>query len=504
MAEQLSKQQIYDRIRATSKDSYILEEMQRLGFWESGNEPTLSEILIKQEATIQKELNELLAQDRKFQDKEAMLVEMRKARMKAAKEKRVETQQKREQKKIEKAEKWKLTQEKEIIYLGEHVSKSLHHKESNSDLLNKYSLPVFEDALALANKMEIDLKALQYLAYNRTVSKIQHYHTFEVSKKSGGKRKISTPKPKLKELQAWILETILQKIPNTNEAHGFVKERSIVTNAKPHLEQDIVINIDLKDFFPTITHKRVKGLFHKMGYSEQIATILSLLCTYSEVDEIDLDGVTYYVQTGERKLPQGAPTSPAISNLVVYKMDKKISGLAKKLNFTYTRYADDMSFSTSNDNADNVSRLLFFIKKIILSEGFTIHPDKIHLMRNGMQKKVTGVVVNEKLNIERIQLKKFRALLHNINKNGWKDQQWGKAIHLINAIEGYINYVVMVNPEKGAQFKNSLSEIITKHGKPILPKLETPIKKEPIVVPIEEEPKVAPEKEQPENWWNIF
>ncbi|CAM4110317.1 MULTISPECIES: retron St85 family RNA-directed DNA polymerase [Flavobacterium] len=504
MSEKLSKQQIYDRIKATSKDSYILEEMQRLGFWQSGAEPSLSEILIQQETTIQKELNALLAQDKKFQNKEAMLVEMRKARMKAAKERRVETLQKREQLKIEKAQKWKLTQEKEIIYLGDQVSKGLNIQETNAALLDNYNLPVFEDVLALAQSMQIDLKALQYLAYHRSVSKIHHYHTFEVSKKSGGKRKISTPKPKLKELQNWILENILHKIPHTDEAHGFIKKRSIVTNAKPHLEKDIVINIDLKDFFPTITHKRVKGLFHKMGYSEQIATILSLLCTYSEVDEIDLDGVTYYVQSGERKLPQGAPTSPAISNMIVYKMDKKISGLAKKLNFTYTRYADDMTFSTSNENALNVSRLLYFIKKIITSEGFIIHPDKIHIMRNGMQKKVTGVVVNKKLNVDRLQLRKFRAVLHNINQNGWKDQQWGKAIHLINAVEGYINYVAMVNPEKGAQFKKSLVAIISKHGKPEIEK-PTPIEKEKLIVPpVLEEPKTIVEDQKPGNWWNIF
>lgn len=504
MSEQLSKQQIYDRIRATSKDSYILEEMQRLGFWQSGTEPTLSEIIIRQEATIEKELNELLAKDKKFSNREAMVLEMRKARMKLAKEKRVETKSNQEKKRLEKAENWKLIQQQQILYLGEEVSGGLNIKKIDSSILAHYNLPVFEDALVLAKSMQIDLKALQYLAYNRKVSKINHYHTFELEKKSGGKRKISAPKPKLKEIQTWILENILHKIPYTIEAHGFIKERSIVTNAQPHINKDIVVNIDLKDFFPTVTYKRVKGLFHKIGYSEEIATILSLLCTYSEINETTLDGVTYYVQSGERKLPQGSPASPAISNLIVYKMDKKISGLAKKLNFSYTRYADDMSFSTTHENSQNVSRLLHFTKKIIESEGFVIHPDKVHVMRKGMQQKVTGVVVNKKLNVDRIQLRKFRAVLHNIEKNGWKDQKWGKAIHVINAIEGYINYVYMVNPEKGTAFKQKLKNIITQHGQPQIEKIIIPEKVIPIAASVPDEIKEIATEQQPENWWNIF
>lgn len=190
--------------------------------------------------------------------------------------------------------------------------------------------------------------------------------------------------------------------------------------------------------------------------------------------------------------------------MIVYKMDKKINGLAKKLNFSYTRYADDMSFSTTEENSQNVSRLLYYTKKIIESEGFIIHPDKVHVMRKGMQQKVTGVVVNKKLNIDRIQLRKFRALLHNIEKNGWKDQQWGKAIHLINAIEGYINYVYMVNPEKGTAFKQSLKTIIKKHGQPNIAKTSIPEKVTPIVVPVLEEVEEIVTDQKPENWWNIF
>ena len=510
MSEKLSRQQIYDRIRTTSKDSYILEEMQRLGFWESSGMPTLSEILIKREAAANQELQKLLEQDRKYNDQEAMLKEMRKARMKLAREKRVETKQKHKEKATLKAEKWKQTQLQQIIYLGAGVSAGLNHTVSDSTLLKKFNLPVFETVTALAAAMQLDLAALRYLIYQRKVSRINHYHNFEVAKKSGGKRQISAPKPRLKELQLWVLETILNQVPVGDVAHGFIKDRSIVTNAQPHLQQDIVINVDLKDFFPSISYRRVKGLFHKLGYAEQQATILALICTQAETEEVEMDGQRYYVQKGNRVLPQGSPASPAISNLIAYKLDKKVRGLATKLNFNYSRYADDLSFSTTEDNQKNIAAFLYFLKKIIESEGFELHPSKTHIMRKGNLQKVTGIVVNEKLNVQRSELRKFRALLHNLESRGWQDQQWGKAKHLINAVEGYINYVHMVNPEKGLQFKKQLEGIVLKYGYPVVETTAREVKSaEPVPEPKPIETQTALPSNKPiapatGDWWNIF
>jgi RNA-directed DNA polymerase len=509
MAERLSRQQIYDRIRTTSKDSYILEEMQRLGFWESSGAPTLSETLIRQEAAVTQELNALLEQDRKYSNQEVMLKEMRKARMKLAKEKREQTKQKAKQKRIGKAERWKQMQSQQIIYLGNGVSGGLSNTTADTASLQKFSLPVFNAVTDLAEQMKLDLAALRYLLYQRKVSTVNHYHVFELPKKSGGRRRISAPKKRLKNLQLWVLDTILNQVGIGEVAHGFIKERSIVTNAAPHLKKDIVINVDLKDFFPTINYKRVKGLFHTFGYSEQIATILALICTQPETEEVEMDGVRYYVQQGNRYLPQGSPASPAISNLIAYKLDKKVQGLATKLNFTYTRYADDLSFSTSKEHEKKIAPLLYFLKKIIESEGFQLHPEKTHIMRSNRQQKVTGIVVNEKLNVARSQLRKFRALLHNIETQGWKDQQWGKARHLIHAIDGYIHYVQMVNPEKGKIFKAQLAQIVAKHGYPILEQPGNGLAEMPLpqMTPPDlqkekqpEEPAVAP----PIDWWNIF
>lgn len=509
MAEKLTRQQIYDRIRTTSKDSYILEEMQRLGFWASSDVPTLSETLIKKEAAAMQELNKLLEQDRKYSNQEAMLKEMRKARMKLAREKREETKQKAKQKRKDKAESWQQKQAQHITYLGAGVSGGLNHTASDTALLQSFNLPVFNTAADLAADMKLGLADLRYLLYQRKVSKISHYHVFELPKKSGGKRRIAAPKKRLKYLQLYVLHKILGQVPIGPAAHGFISERSIVTNAAAHLKKDIVINVDLKDFFPTITYGRVKGLFHTLGYSEQLATIFALICTQPETEEVELDAVRYYVQKGNRYLPQGSPASPAISNLIAYKLDKKVQGLAAKFNFTYTRYADDLSFSTTKEYAGNIASLLYFLKKIIVSEGFQLHPDKTQIMRTGGQQKVTGIVVNEKLNVARVQLRKFRALLHNIKTHGWNGQQWGKARHLINAVEGYIHYVHMVNPEKGKCFKQELKEIVQQHGYPVTDAViaDADIKPGSAVDTGAPVPEIKPEPQaipQQTDWWNIF
>ncbi|REC61267.1 RNA-directed DNA polymerase [Chryseobacterium pennae] len=504
MSQSLTRQQIYDRIKASSKDSYILEEMKRLGFWQETSTPSLPEQLIQKEAVLQQELQELLAKDRKYGNQEAMLREMRKKRMQEAKAKREVTKQKNEQKLQDKADHWKTLQQQQIIYLGENVSKGLHKTDSDTEKLLQFSLPVFENILDFSQKSGYSLSVIKYLAFHRRVSKKSHYHVFEISKKSGGKRKISAPKSQLKGFQQWILDNILNKILVGEVVHGFTAKKSIVTNAEPHLGKDIIINIDLQDFFPSISYKRVKGLFVKLGYSEQLATIFALACTHAHTEEALLDGVKYFVHKGDRFLPQGSPASPAISNSIAYKLDKRLQGLALKLGFVYTRYADDLTFSTNDDNEQNINKLLYFVKQIIKDENFTVHPDKLHIMRRKNQQKVTGIVVNEKLNVERNKLRKFRALLHNIEVNGWQNQTWGKAFHLINAIEGYINFINMVNPSKALIFREKLNMIIAKHGKPIVETgKEIPEKVEIIEVSEVKEEIIAP-KEDKTDWWNIF
>jgi RNA-directed DNA polymerase len=496
----LTRQQIYDRIRETSKDEFVLEEMKRLGFWgKKDGEPGVPELLIKKEATLQKELNKLWEEKRKFQNKEAVLKEMRLKRMAEAKAKREINKKKREQQRFEKAEAWKNKKATEIIYLGENVSVGLNHTENNIATLQKHSLPVFANETALATAMGVDLKELRFLAFNRKVSTVSHYRKFYMPKKSGGQRMISAPMPRLKKVQYWILENLLNKVALHKAVNGFVAKRSIVTNAQPHVGKHLVLNMDVKDFFPSVHFKRVKGLLQQLGYSEKIATILALICTEAATDEVAIDGKNYFVQKGNRVLPQGAPTSPAITNILCFSLDSRLQGLANKLRCNYTRYADDITFSGGEDI--NAQQLVWRIKKILQDEGFTVHPEKIRIMRKGTRQEVTGVVVNQQLNVNRKDLRQFRALLHNLKKSNPAAMQQHPE-NLSNSILGYANFIKMVNPLKGnkvqqsimALFQNNVVKIhYNSSSKGTTKKIPAP--------PAENKPPEKDDTDKP--WWNI-
>ena len=196
------RQQLYERIKASTKESVILEEMKRLGFWKKdAGVPSMPEQLILKEADLTKELNTLLEQQRRYQNKEQALKEMRKARLEKSRQKREANKERRKKEKEEKAAKWKAVKEKDITYLGEDVSKGLNNKETDPDKLAKNQLPVIDSVESLANTMSTSTGMIRYLAYNRIVSKTTHYIRFYIPKKTGGKRLISTPMPKLKQAQ---------------------------------------------------------------------------------------------------------------------------------------------------------------------------------------------------------------------------------------------------------------------------------------------------------------
>jgi RNA-directed DNA polymerase len=459
------RQQLYDRIKASTRDSVILEEMKKLGFWGKNSDvPSLPEQLILKESDLTKELNALLQQQQKFQNKEAALKAIRIERLAKSRAKREENKQLRKKKKEEKAARWKERKEKDILYLGEQVSKGLNNKETNVSKLSTLQLPQLNTIEDLAKAMTTTAGTLRYLAYNRIVSKSSHYKRFYIPKKTGGKRLISTPMPKLKQAQYWILENILNKLTLHDAAHGFVKKRSIVSNALPHVKAEVVINIDMKDFFPSISYPRVKGIFQSFGYSEQLSTIFALLCTEAECDEIELDGERYFASSTERHLPQGAPTSPALTNILCRKLDARLNGVSKKIGFVYTRYADDLTFSASGEAAGKVKTLMGFIKKIIREENLDIHPDKVRVLRKGARKEVTGIVVNEKPSVDARELDRFRALLFQIEKDGIAGKHWNNSNNLLASIKGYAGFVAMVDPAKGKILVERVAKILAAHN----------------------------------------
>ena len=469
MSQPTSRQELYDRIRESSKDEVILEEMIRLGFWPEQDEmPEDPADEIRRRGELERELNALRTEQSRLHNVEAMKQEALKRRLKESRDKRLENKRRKEKEKRTRALEWAQRKERDIVFLGEGVSSGLEDRTGDEERLRRQNLPVLNHARVIAEAMDITVAELRFLAFHRRVSQTSHYQRFKVPKKTGGERLISAPMPRLKAAQKWILDHIVGKIEVHDAAHGFVPTRSIVSNASVHVGRDVVVNVDLKDFFPSIGYKRVKGLFRALGYSNAARTILALLCTEPEIETIELDGTKYHVMVNgtdgpQRRLPQGAPTSPAITNLICRRLDRRLHGTATKLGFTYTRYADDLSFSGAAD-AD-VGKLLRRVRWIARQEGFEAHPDKTRIFRAGRRQEVTGIVVNEEPTLAKGTLRRFRALLFQIEKDGPEGKHWNGNQDVLAAAYGFASYVAMVNPAKGAPLKAQVTALLDKHGR---------------------------------------
>lgn len=277
------------------------------------------------------------------------------------------------------------------------------------------------------------------------------YVEFEIAKRSGGKRRISAPRARLKEVQRALLEQILAHMPAHEAAHGFVKGRSTVSNAEPHTGANVVVRVDLEDFFPTVHYRRVKGLFMSHGYGDEVASALAGLTTHRPKLA---DGTVVWPGA----LPQGAPTSPTIANLVCRRMDARLTALAKKYGATYTRYADDLSFSFKAP-PEKMGRFMWWVNAILQQEGFLENNPKRRVMRRAHRQRVTGLTVNEQVSIPRVDRRRFKAILANCRKHGVASQARGRK-DFDSWLRGYAAYVKMVHPELGERWQREVKELL--------------------------------------------
>lgn len=286
----------------------------------------------------------------------------------------------------------------------------------------------------LADFLNVPRKQLSYILYIKDIKNL--YTSFELHKKSGGVRKINAPIKELKEIQRKLVVGLenhtKKKRENNNISHAFEKKKNIITNAKIHRNKKLVLNIDLENFFESIHFGRVRGFFHKNKnflLSIEVATILAQISCY------------------EGKLPQGAPSSPIISNLICEILDYRLLKIAKKYKLHYTRYADDLTFST-NDNKFLELQTEFYeeISKELVKAGFKINVKKKRLQLEQSRQVVTGLVVNKKINVNRIYYKETRAMAHQLYKQGSFEINSETAIP--NQLEGrfaFINQLTWYN-----------------------------------------------------------
>jgi RNA-directed DNA polymerase len=380
---------------------------------------------------------------------------------------REERQQIKERKKAEAAERKRRHAEDvqrrratDIVFLGRGVSKGLADRRANVERLQSAGLPILSTPADVAQAMGVTISRLRWLAFHSEASSNIHYVRFSVPKKSGGIRELASPHRDLAGCQEWILENILTKVAVREQAHGFVCGRSTLTNASPHVSAEVVVNADLKDFFPSITFPRVKGAFQSLGYSPAAATILALLCTECPRRTVTYEGQTYHVATGPRGLPQGACTSPALSNIISRRLDVRLAGICAKLGWQYTRYADDLTFSSSGEAAAKVGYLLARVRHIVGEEGFTVNEKKTRVLRRNTAQTVTGIVVNDRTAVSRRTIRRLRAILHRAGKEGLKAQNRHGHPHFLSWLEGMIAYVSMVNPDQGRPLRARLDAIL--------------------------------------------
>jgi retron-type reverse transcriptase len=275
---------------------------------------------------------------------------------------------------------------------------------------------------------------------------------------------LSAPKTELAQAQRWVLQNILVRLPTDRQAHGFVTGRSTVTNARPHVGQDVVVNLDLSTFFPSITFARVRGFFEHLGYSPAVATVLALLCTEAPRQAADFGGTRYWVATGPRGLPQGACTSPAISNQIVRKLDRRLTGMAGGLGWQYTRYADDLTFSAGEGKRPQIGMLMAKVRHIAQDEGFQLNPRKGRVQRAGGRQTVTGIVVNDRPGVPREEVRRLRAILHGARKTGLEAQNRAGLPHFESWLQGKLAYLAMVDPERGGAMLRELRELQAGRG----------------------------------------
>ena len=336
-------------------------------------------------------------------------------------------------------------EKREII---ERVSK-LQNKEDLLQLLND----IVRDELGCENAFSFSMKQLNYYCNPNHIQ--GRYHHFSIPKKSGGKRKISAPSRGLSHLLRYVNIMLKALYQPSDYAMGFVEGRSVVDNASKHIGQNYVFNTDLEDFFPSIPQPRVWKRFQlpPFNFNQEIASVLAGLCCIKDEQE---DGNVICV------LPQGAPTSPLITNAICDRLDRKLSGLAHRFGLHYSRYADDITFSSMHNVYQEDGKFRKELLRIITGQGFRMNTEKTRLQKQGARQEVTGLIVSYRVNTSRKYIAEIRNILHIWEKYGYSDAYKSFYPHykeqkghvkkgepmLENVLYGKLQYLKMVKGDK--------------------------------------------------------
>ena len=273
----------------------------------------------------------------------------------------------------------------------------------------------------------------------------RHYHSVLIPKSDGSKRKLSVPDLILKTVQRSIADNILSQYPVSRYAKAYKPGGSVIKNALPHVGKNKLLKLDIEGFFDNILYSQVKDIvFYEGKYAEPIRTLLTMLCYYRE------------------SLPQGAPTSPAITNIVMYAFDESVGAFCNARNISYTRYCDDMTFSGDFDERE----IIGFVKDELYKLGLFLKNRKTAVIPNAKRQTVTGIVVNEKINITKDYKKKIRQEMYYIKKFGIDGHLNRMGIadkeQYIRSLKGRVAFVLQAipNDRECAEYKDRLGSFI--------------------------------------------
>ncbi len=326
-------------------------------------------------------------------------------------------------------------------------------------------LPAMHSAGDLAKWLQLTPGQLEWLADLKrhdqpTRQHLQHYHYSLIDKRRGLKRLIESPKTRLKKIQRMINDNILTHASIHESTHGFRKGRSCISHAERHVKKQYVFVFDLAHCFSSIRWQQVYQVFRGLGYQPSVSKYLTGLCTHQSYPRHELltqlDDEQHSLLK-HRHLPQGAPSSPALSNSVLFELDTRLTGLARSLNLVYSRYADDMVLSGNNHR--NWLFLEPLVGAICLEQGFTLNYRKSRILRPHQRQKITGIVVNEKPNIDRRYYDRLKAILTNCMRHGLQSQNHAHHPDFRAHLLGLIHHVKSLNAAKGSKLERIYAQI---------------------------------------------
>lgn len=328
----------------------------------------------------------------------------------------------------------------------------------------------------LARELDLTVGHLLWLAdtkgWNRRpgpASPLHHHRHAWVQRPGRTPRLLEKPMAMLKRTQRTILDDLLLAMPVHDAAHGFVAGRSVVTGAAQHVGRPVVVSADLTAFFATVRAATVYGVFRSAGFAEPLAHVLTGICTHAVPVHVltamppggDLDERTALRRAlPEAHLPQGAPTSPALANLALRPLDVRLAGWAAAVGATYTRYADDLTFSGGDQLAGRPDAFLEGVDRIVTEQGHTLNARKTRVRRAGVRQSVTGVVVNQRTSPGRREVDRLHAILHNCVVHGPASQDRGGHPDFRAHLLGRIGWVGQVHPARAAKLRELFEQIV--------------------------------------------